>query len=166
MALFDAGLLDDECRYELVDGVLVEMMGPASPRHAAVVAWLTRHFVIAAGDKFAVRIQDYMLSADGGFRSPDLIVIEPGVRDRLPDTASIVIEVAQTSRSRDVGKAAVYAAGGVAEYWIVDIDRDEVLVHRKPSENAYASVERFTPGDTIVPLVDLAPVDVGALLAR
>jgi Uma2 family endonuclease len=166
MALSDAGFLDDECRYELVDGVLIEMMGPASPRHAAVVEWLSRHFVIAAGEKFGVRIQDYLLTADRGFRSPDLIVIDPVGRDRLPDTALIVIEVAQTSRSRDVGKAAVYAAGGVAEYWIVDVDRDEVLVHRSPSASAYASVERFTPGDTIVPLIDLPPVDVAALLAR
>jgi Uma2 family endonuclease len=166
MALFDAGFLDDECRYELVDGVLIEMMGPASPRHAAVVEWLTRHFVIAAGEKFSVRIQDYLLTADRGFRSPDLIVFEPGLRDRLPDTASLVVEVAHTSRSRDMGKASVYAAGGVSEYWIVDVDRDEVLVHREPSENGYASVERFKPGDTIVPLVELVPVDVAALLAR
>jgi Uma2 family endonuclease len=166
MALFDAGFLDDECRYELVDGVLIEMMGPASPRHAAIVAWLTKHLVIAAGDTFEVRIQDYLLTADRGFRSPDLIVIEPGVRDRLPDTALIVIEVAQTSRSRDVGKAAVYAAGRVPEYWIVDIDRDTVLVHREPSGDAYASVQTFAPGDMLTPLIDLPPVDVAALLAR
>jgi Uma2 family endonuclease len=166
MALFDAGLLDDERRYELVDGVLVEMMGPASPRHAAVVEWLTRHFVTGAGERFGVRIQDFLLTADGGFRSADLIVVEPVGRDRLPDTALLAIEVASTSRARDVGKAAVYAAGDVREYWIVDIDRDTVLVHREPSGDAYASVQTFAPGDMLTPLIDLPPVDVAALLAR
>jgi Uma2 family endonuclease len=161
----EAGLLDDDLRYELVDGVLIEMTH-AGPRHAGIVAWLTKHLVIAAGDKLEVRVQDYLLTADRGFRSPDLIVIEPVGRDRLPHTALLVIEVASTSRSRDLGKASVYAAGGVSEYWIVDIDRDEVLVHREPSDAAYASVERFKPGDTIGPLIDIAAVDVAALLAR
>jgi Uma2 family endonuclease len=164
-ALWDAGFLDDDLRYELVDGVLIAM-SPAGPRHAGVVEWLNKRFVIACGDRFAVRTQCYLLTADAGFRSPDLIVVEPVGRDRLPDTALIVIEVASTSRSRDVGKAAIYAAGGVTEYWIVDVDRDEVLVHRAPSDAGYASVERFKPGDTLVPLIDVAPVDVAALLAR
>lgn len=165
MALWDAGLLDDDLRYELVDGVLVEM-GHAGPRHAGIVEWLTKHFVLASGERFGVRTQDYLLTADDGFRSPDLIVIEPVGRDRLPDAAVLVIEVASTSRSRDVRKAEVYAAGGVREYWIVDIDRDVVLVHREPSDAGFERVERFRPGDTLTPLTELAPVDVAALLAR
>jgi Uma2 family endonuclease len=165
MALWDAGLLDDDLRYELVDGVLIEM-GHGGPRHAGIVAWLTKQLVIAAGDAFEVRVQDYLLTADSGFRCPDLIVIDPVGRDRLPDTALVVIEVASTSRSRDLRKASVYAAGGVREYWIVDVDRDVVLVHREPGEAAFGSVERFKPGDTIRPLIDIAPIDVAALLAR
>jgi Uma2 family endonuclease len=164
MAMAQAGLLDDDLRYELVDGVLIEM-SHAGPRHARVVEWLTRHFVVGGAEGFGVRIQDYLLTTDGGFRSPDLMVLELIGADRLPDTALLVIEVASTSRARDVGKAAVYAAGRVSEYWIVDVDRDEVLVHREPSATRYASVTRFVPGDTIRPLVDLPPVDVSALLA-
>jgi hypothetical protein len=38
--------------------------------------------------------------------------------------------------------------------------------YREPRDTAYASVERFAPGDTISPLVDLPPVDVAALLGR
>jgi Uma2 family endonuclease len=165
LAMSEAGLLSDDLRYELVDGVLIEM-SHAGPRHARVVEWLTRHFVVGGAERFGVRIQDYLLTGDGGFRSPDLMVLERIGADRLPDTALIVIEVASTSRSRDVGKASAYAAGRVSEYWIVDVDRDEVLVHREPSATRYASVTRFAPGDTIRPLVDLPPVDVAALLAR
>ena len=161
----EAGLLDDDLRYELVDGVLIEM-SHAGPRHARVVEWLTRHFVVGGVERFGVRIQDYLLTTDGGFRSPDLMVLEQIGADRLPDTALIVIEVASTSRSRDVEKPSAYAAGGVSEYWIVDVDRDEVIVHREPSATRYASVTRFAPGDTITPLVDLPPIDIAALLAR
>jgi Uma2 family endonuclease len=149
----------------VVDGVLIEM-SHAGPRHARVVEWLTRHFVVGCAERFGVLIQDCLLTTDGGLRSPDLMVLELIGADRLPETALIVVEVASTSRSRDVGKASVYAAGGVSEYWIVDVDRDEVLVHREPSATRYSSVARFAPGDTIRPLVDLAPIDVSALLAR
>ncbi len=159
-----AGILDDDTRTELVDGVLVDM-NPPGPRHAAIVAWLNRQLVIAAGERFDVRVQDGLLTSDGGYLSPDLMVTEPLGRDRLPDSALLVIEVARSSRLRDLQKAVVYAEAGVPEYWIVDVDRDEVLVHRQPSGDAYASIERVTGGE-LAPLIDLPPLDVAALLAR
>lgn len=165
MAMSAAGILDDDTRRELVDGVLVDM-NPPSPRHSGVVAWLTREFVIGAQDGFAVRVQDAILTPDAGFRSPDLMVIEEIRRDRLPDTALLIVEVASTSRVRDLHKAAIYAAAGVQEYWIVDVDRNEVLVHRSPRAEAYGSIKRFAAGDVITPLIDLPAVDVSALLAR
>jgi Uma2 family endonuclease len=166
MAMVEAGILDDDdVRMELVDGVLVEM-SPPGPLHSGVVAWLNKQLVIAAGDRFSVRVQDVFLTGEYGFRSPDLSVIEPIGRDRLPDTAVLVVEVAYSSRARDLGKASDYAAAGVCEYWIVDVDRNEVLVHREPGDMSYASVERFVAGDAISPLVDIPPIDVAALLAR
>lgn len=62
--------------------------------------------------------------------------------------------------------AAAYAAAGVPEYWIVDVDRDELVVHRLPDADAYETVERFASGDVVGPLVGVPPVEVAALLAR
>lgn len=165
VAMYAAGILDDDIRRELVDGVLIDM-SPPGPRHADIVERLTKHFVIGAQDRFRVRVQDAVLTPDAGWRSPDLMVIPPGEHDRLPDTALLIVEVASTSRARDAGKAAIYAEAAVTEYWIVDVDRDEVLVHRKPSGRAYASVERFAPGDLLTALIDVPPVEVAALLGR
>ena len=94
------------------------------------------------------------------------MVLEQIGRDRLPETALLIVEIASSSRARDVEKAAVYAEAGIPDYWIVDADRDEVLVHRDPRDGAYASVQRFAPGEQLTPLIDLPPVDVAALLAR
>ena len=69
-------------------------------------------------------------------------------------------------RVQDAHKIGAYATAGVPEYWIVDVDRDEVLVHRSPSGAVYASVDTFVPGAQITPLVDLPAVDLAALLAR
>lgn len=165
LAMVAAGILDERDRVELVEGVLVEM-NPSGPRHSGVVEWLTEHFVTAARGACRVRVQDTFLTPDGGFVQPDLIVLEPIGRDRLPDTALLVIEVAYSSRARDAEKAAAYAAAGVPEYWIVDVDRDELVVHRLPDADAYETVERFASGDVVGPLVGVPPVEVAALLAR
>ena len=159
-----AGILDDTDRVVLIDGVLVEM-SPTGPRHSGVVAWLLRHVASAAGDALRVRVQDTLLTPGGGFFEPDLFVIEPISRDRLPDRALLVVEVAFNSRRHDLWKAAAYAAAGVPEYWVVDVDRDEVLVHRDPSDDAYAGIQRMVAGDAISPLIDVPPVDVAALFA-
>ena len=111
-AMLAAGILDGDTRTELVDGVLIDM-NPGGPRHSGIVTWLNRQLVIAAGDRFGVRVQDGLLMPDGGYLSPDLMVTEPLGRDRLPDTALLIIEVASTSRLRDVQKAAAYAGAGV-----------------------------------------------------
>jgi len=114
-----------------------------------------------------VHVQDTFLTPDGGFRSPDLMVVSTAFGlDRLPDAALLIVEVAWSSQARDVRKAAVYAAAGVPDYWIVDAESDEVLVHREPRGTVYASVQRFEPGDRIAPLIDIPPVDVAALFAR
>lgn len=163
-AMSRAGIFDDDVRMELVDGVLIEM-SQSSPRHSSVVEWLTAHFVLAVHPTYRVRVQDGIATGPYDYLSPDLMVIEPIPRDRLLDGALLVVEVSNTSRARDRRKTADYAAAGVPEYWIVDVDRDELLVQRSPVGDMYASVERFAPDDTVTPLVDATPVDVAALLA-
>jgi len=166
LAMVRAGILDEHARVELVDGVLVEMT-PIGPQHGGALEWLINHFAKASDGTFRVRVQDAFLTPDGGFFEPDLFLIEPiPGRDRLPNQALLVVEVAYSSRAHDEWKAATYAAAGVPEYWIVDIDRNELLVHRQPGAGAYASVARFAAGDVVAPLVDAPPVDVAALLGR
>lgn len=64
-----------------------------------------------------------------------------------PQTASLVIEVSRTSRRIDLGiKATLYSRAGVADYWVVDLVGDAVVVHRDPVGDAYTSVTRHTTG--------------------
>lgn len=163
--MYTAGILDSETRVELVDGVVIEM-NPPGPRHAGTVRWLSRHFMTAVAATMSVVVQDAFLTPDEGFVVPDVFVCEALSRERLPETALLVVEVALTSQARDLEKTATYAAAGVTEYWIVDLDRDELLVHRQPRGDVYESVERFAPGDVVTPLIDVPPVDVSELLGR
>ncbi|MBA2348899.1 MAG: Uma2 family endonuclease, partial [Solirubrobacterales bacterium] len=127
LAMVEAGIIGETDHVELENGVLVEME-PSGGSHANRVEWLTRHFVRALGDEYAVRVQSTFLIPDGGFYEPDLIVARP-TGDELPRTGELVVEVAFSSRRRDDEKAATYAAAGVREYWIVDVQAGEVITH-------------------------------------
>jgi Uma2 family endonuclease len=58
MAMVEAGILHEDDRVELIDGVLVDM-SPISPLHSDLVAWLMEHFVRAIPGT-RVRIQDLL----------------------------------------------------------------------------------------------------------
>lgn len=164
LAMVEAGILDETAHVELEGGVLVDMVPPGEG-HERQVEWLTRHFVKAVGEGVRVRIQGTFRIPDGGYYLPDVIVFGPK-DDELPRTAELIIEVAVSSRSRDLEKAAVYAAAVVGEYWIVDVERQEVLVHSEPRHDGYALVRRYVVGERVPPPVDVPPVDVAELLGR
>lgn len=134
-----ADILDEHARIELVEGVLVDM-NPIGPEHRTAAVDLNEHFVLAVAGRFQVQIQDMLLTADCGFRMPDLAITERMDRHELPTTALLVIEIAQSSHARDREKAADYARIDVDEYWIVDVVDEVVTVHAEPTEGAYRSV--------------------------
>lgn len=159
--MVEAGVLHEVDRVELIDGVLVDVSPPGSA-HSAAVAWLTRHLVLATGER-EVRVQDLLL-IKGGFVMPDLIVIDPLPRDRHPDTAALVVEVAVSSHRHDGWKAERFAGARVDEYWIVDLPGRAVTVHRDPGPDSYRDVRRLGDGDRIRPLIGGRDVEITALL--
>ncbi|MDX6718031.1 MAG: hypothetical protein QOJ63_285 [Solirubrobacteraceae bacterium] len=161
--MVEAGVLDEDDRVELAEGVLVDMV-PVGAEHDGAVAWLTRHFARVDSERWEVRIQSVLLIA-GGYLLPDLTLVAPLPRSEQPSTAHLVIEVAQSSQARDHEKARDYASADVDEYWIVDLLARTVTVHRHPLAGVYQETTTFADGASIKPLlVDAPVVDVTALL--
>lgn len=157
----ESGVLGPEDRVELIDGVLVDVVGPTPP-HSAVVEWLNRHFVTGLPGH-AVRVQDILREEEGWF-VPDLLVVDPVPRDRHPFTARLVVEVAVSTQRHDAWKAHRYARASAEEYWIVDVPARVLRVHRDPGETGYARVSDFRDGDSVQALLGAPPVDVTELL--
>ena len=159
--MVEAGVLREEDRVELIDGVLIDVNRPGAS-HSSAVAWLTRHFAGAVGER-EVRVQDVLL-VEGGFFLPDLMVIDPPPRDRHPSTAALVVEVAATTQRHDAWKVPRYAAAAVGEYWIVDLVARAVAVNRDPRASGYQDVTRHGEGERIPTPVGAPEVEIAALL--
>ena len=167
-ALGRQGAFEDE-KVELLDGQIV-YAAEEGPPHAEVCSRLTRILVEGIpADEGTVRVGNPFALSDLSEPEPDLLVAPPTpatYRAGHPTVASLVIEVAHTSRDRDLElKAGLYAAGGVPDYWVVDLVRRELVVHRDPAGSAYRSVTRHRD-DTVRPLEHpQVAIDVAELLA-
>lgn len=115
---------------------------------------LTRLFVLACADGRAeVRVQLPLALSEDSEPEPDLAIVAPGeYKDAHPTTALLVIEVADSSVDGDRGfKAPGFAAGGIPEYWIVNLRDDAVEVHLDPSGEQYRRIVPWRRGQTLQP---------------
>lgn len=165
MAMAQAGILEENARVELVGGVLVDL-NPTGAPHRSIVKHLTKHFILGADDRYDVAIQDMLLTSDAGYRLPDVVVTVPLADDVLPDTALLVVEVAQSSHARDREKRVDYAAIGVREYWIVDVPEGTIAVHTDPVDGVYTSVAEHREGVVTSLLEGVPPVALELLFGR
>jgi Uma2 family endonuclease len=155
----ESGVLGPDERVELLNGEVVPM-SPIGSEHGSIVDLLAEFFHRVSGGRFAIRTQGPLALSDCSEPEPDLMLLR---RDRAPfrtghptpEDVLLLIEVADSSRQRDLGaKLALYAAGGIAEYWVADIAAQTMIVHRDPDPASlmYRSVERFGRGQQVAPL--------------
>ena len=138
-------------RVQLINGTVI-VMSPMGTPHAFAVAKLSRILMKHAPDDVDVRVQLPLAAADDSEPEPDFALVpashEPGADH--PETALLVVEVADSSRKLDLGpKARLYAASRVPEYWVVDLVAHTLVVHRLPKAGRYTSVRRFGRGKRV-----------------
>ncbi|MBK9031489.1 MAG: Uma2 family endonuclease [Myxococcales bacterium] len=160
-----AGMFHGE-HVELVRGELVTM-SPIGSAHSAVVRVLSERLVRAAPPDLMVSSQQPLACADESEPEPDLaIVARQPYRDAHPAAAALVIEVADTSIDDDLGaKAALYAESAVDEYWVIDLVRRVVVVHRDRAVGAWTSITTHAAEAAVAPVaLPRPPLSLAELL--
>jgi Uma2 family endonuclease len=128
-----------------VDEVLrMVEVSPQGPEHAARHTTLRDHLTIAYAGVGHVRDQCPLVASTFSLPEPDVAVIRGSSRDyvtRHPtgSDAILVVEVAITSQKLDRRKIGIYAAAGVAEYWLVDLPKGTLDRFRTPGPDGYAA---------------------------
>lgn len=142
LRMVDSGILDEDAHVELLEGDLVEV-SPQGPEHAARHTTLRDHLTIAYAGVGHVRDQCPLVASKFSLPEPDVAVIRGGSKDyetRHPTGADaiLVVEVAITSQKLDRRKIGIYAAAGVAEYWLIDLPKRTLDRFRDPGPAGYA----------------------------
>lgn len=164
----ESGVFGDD-RVELLDGEIVPM-APTSDPPAFVTRWLRNTFVrgLEPG-RWLVGGQDPVALSGWSEPEPDVWIARvdqlAGRRHPTAAAMALIVEVSLSSAFHDrVRKIPLYGAAGIPEYWIVDLQRDVVHVHRQPVADGYRDVSTAVRGDVLtVPGTDLT-VDVTELL--
>jgi Uma2 family endonuclease len=160
--MIEAGILSENERVELIDGEIVEMAAVGG-RHAACVRDLNEWFLPRLIGRAIVDIQNPVRLRPRSEPEPDFMILRwyaDRYHDRLPgpEDVLLIIEVSDSSLPYDrETKLPLYAAAGIPEVWIVDLQRRRVLVHRQPDGDLYREAVVIDQG-TLTPLAfpDLA----------
>lgn len=128
---------DEDTRAEWVDCEVI-VMSPASNRHQQLADFLTALLRVLAEQRSLGQVLSapFQMKLENG-REPDVLFLADEHRDRLRETyldgpADLVVEiVSPESGPRGRGdKFYEYEAGGVQEYWLIDLVREQVEVYR------------------------------------
>ncbi len=170
----ELGIFQDR-RVQLIDGGIIEMSPQGSP-HATVIGLVDDALRLAFGSGYRFRVQLPLSLGLDSEPEPDVAVVRGlprDFKDRHPETAVLVVEIADSSLVLDSGhKAALYARAGISEYWIVNLVDARLDVYRNPTVDAhfefgagYAEIRGFSADASVTPLAaPAASIRVGDLL--
>ncbi|HEY7295299.1 MAG TPA: Uma2 family endonuclease [Dehalococcoidia bacterium] len=155
--MVEAGIFDEDERIELLDGRIV-YMAPIGLRHAACVGDAHEWFSVRLHGRAIIHSQSPVAVPPGAEPQPDLLILRYRAdryrgRRPQPDDVLLLIEVADSSLAIDRSKKLpLYAAAGIPETWIFDLNGDRALVHREPRNGIYTNVIVVERGGTLSPL--------------
>ena len=143
-----------DSRFELIRGEIIEMP-KHTRRHSGRVNKLNRVFTSKLGESAIVCIQNGMYVDKMSEPKPDVVIAKPlpelfGPFEPCPEDVFLLVEISDTSVRYDTKlKAALYAEGGVPEYWVLNIPKDVVEVRTEPVDGEYQRTQIYEHGQTI-----------------
>lgn len=168
--LAEHGILAPDERTELIYGRIIKRMSPMGRPHSAAVGKTAVALTAAFGDGYVVEDQVSMQLGRGLEPFPDVMVLR-GTFDDYPDVplasdVLLLVEVSDSTLRYDRGtKAAMYAADGIPDYWLVNLRARTLEVRRLPESGEYLSLDVYGEGEAVAPLAaPNAPVRVADLL--
>ncbi|MEX2306736.1 MAG: Uma2 family endonuclease [Pirellulales bacterium] len=151
--MIEKGILGPDDHVELIGGVIVEM-SPAGIPHNGFLMTMVELLAPLVG-KYKIAIQGTLNVSEGQVYDPDVMLLRrraDGYKSNLPESPDVllIIEAAESSLPHDQKvKLPVYAAAGIPEYWIADLEREAFIIHRDPEGANYRTIQ-IRQGDDVV----------------
>jgi len=138
----ESGILTEEDRVELLKGEIV-YMSPIGSKHVACVNRITHAIAPILPDNAILSAQNPIVVDDLSEPEPDFAILrfkDDFYENQLAtaDDVYLVIEVSDTTLAKDQKiKLPLYAASGIPEFWIVNLEKDEIEVYKEPIGDTY-----------------------------
>lgn len=148
--LVNAGMLIDR-RVELLAGDIIEM-SPEGMFHAVYCGDAVDYLKQLLGNRAKVREAHPITLPNDSEPEPDIAVVVPSLTrylDHHPYPADIfwLVEYADSTLTKDLNiKQQIYAAAGIQEYWVVNLQALELIVFRGMGNTGYGTETRFSTG--------------------
>lgn len=159
--LSNSGAFADYAKTELIEGEIYYMNAQWS-RHARVksrlLVALSLRLRALSSDLEALSEVSIELSQDT-MPEPDIVLTTYRGSGPVPvETIGLIVEISDTTLENDLGrKARLYAAAGVPEYWVIDLNENRALLHERGDADRYHACSKIMLGEqlTAVTLTDL-----------
>jgi Uma2 family endonuclease len=133
MLAAEAGSFESQ-RVELIEGEVIDMPAQNDP-HAWAISRLMHALHVVFPDPYWIKVQATLRLNDYSAPEPDIAVMSGPPRPPAAEAPKplLIVEVSETSLDYDLGpKASLYAANGIADYWVADVAARQVHVFRSP----------------------------------
>jgi Uma2 family endonuclease len=152
--MIEAGVIDEDEQFELIEGEIVPKVSPESSKHIRIKSRLGRELNRTLNDDYLVAVECTLNLSDITFLEPDVHIafdtLEPALL-RGPDSL-LVVEVSLSTLNRDLKtKARLYARHGVRELWVIDVAARETHIHRDPGDSGYGYITVVNAETALVP---------------
>jgi Uma2 family endonuclease len=154
LLMVEKGILPEDNHLELIRGELIEM-SPSGRKHSAAVNRINLLLIELLGRKAFIWVQSAVQLDFYSAPEPDIAVLKwrddfyegclPGPGDIL-----LAIEISDTSLSFDRKvKAPLYAEFGIPEYWILNLQNQNLEQHQLPHPEGYQRKTIVHKGQTL-----------------
>jgi len=165
----EVGILTETDNVELINGEII-YLSPIESKHAAMVNRLNKLLNKYLSEEAIISIQNPVKIDDLNVPEPDIALLkyaEGYYANKHPEPQEIylVIEVSDTTVTYDKEiKLPIYASAGIPEFWLINIEKNEIEVHRMPGADLYKTISILRKGDLIYLPNSSVSFDVGILL--
>jgi Uma2 family endonuclease len=149
--MVEAGIIEEDERVELLDGMLVKMP-PIGLQHGITLVEIVVYLKNRIGTRAVISGEVSIPIAPHDEPQPDIgifrreILAKKSKADWEPRDILSLIEISDTTLGRDTGaKRRAYARGKIADYLIVDLTGRRIIRHRNPREERYTLIEDLLP---------------------
>ena len=147
--LIDSGLLAGK-KLELLEGEIVQMSPEGIP-HSYTQQSVSDYLSELLRGKAYIR-DAHPITLDNSEPEPDIAIVHLPSRiyaqhHPYPQDIYWLIEVSNQTLTKDLERKTVtYARNNIAEYWVIDLKKNRLVVHTNPQNNCYSQIVEYKSG--------------------